>query len=141
MIRFSYSDNSLNDTLPLRSTDTTRRFRSSFTSKQIEILEEFFSHTPYPDVTTRDNLSQRLNIEGNRIQTWFSNRRARSKKTTTTTTYSSTISTPPSINDEENTIPSFLPSPVIDMKSLSINDNVFDPTITSSPSISMFELY
>ncbi len=138
MIRFSYSDNSLNDTLPLRSTDTTRRFRSSFTSKQIEILEEFFSHTPYPDVTTRDNLSQRLNIEGNRIQTWFSNRRARNKKTTT---YSSTISTPPSINDEENTIPSFLPSPVIDMKSLSINDNVFDPTITSSPSISMFELY
>jgi hypothetical protein len=138
LIRFSYSDNSLNDTLPLRSTDTTRRFRSSFTSKQIEILEEFFSHTPYPDVTTRDNLSQRLNIEGNRIQTWFSNRRARNKKTTT---YSSTISTPPSINDEENTIPSFLPSPVIDMKSLSINDNVFDPTITSSPSISMFELY
>lgn len=36
--------------------------------------------------------------------------------------------------DEENTIPSFLASPVMDMKNLSIADPVFDPTVTSSPS-------
>jgi len=116
-------NNSLNDTLPLRPiATTTRRFRSSFTPEQIEILEEFFSHDQYPDVTTRENLSQRLNIEDNRIQTWFSNRRARSKKSTST-------------NNEENEMPSFLTSPVIDTKPFPINDNVFDPTITSSPTI------
>lgn len=127
---YSFLDNSLNETLPLRSINTTRRFRSSFTSEQTEILEQFFCHTPYPDVTTRENLSQHLNIEENRIQVWFSNRRVRSKK--------STVS---SISSIENEIPSFLASPIMDVKPYPINDNVFDPTVTSSPSISMSKLY
>jgi hypothetical protein len=67
-----FLDNSLNDSLPLRpirnTTSNTRRYRSSFNAEQIEILEQAFSHTPYPDVTTRERLSQRLNIEENRIQ-------------------------------------------------------------------------
>ncbi|CAF1108778.1 unnamed protein product [Adineta steineri] len=116
-------NNSLNDTLPLRPNLTTRRFRSSFTSEQIDILEQFFSHTPYPDVTTRENLSHRLDIEENRLQVWFSNRRARQKKTATT------IST----YNEENTVPSCFTPSTFDTKPYTMNDNMFDPMITSSP--------
>jgi hypothetical protein len=119
----------LNDTLPLRLTaGTARRFRSSFTEEQIDILEQFFSHTPYPDVTTRENLSQRLNIELNRIQIWFSNRRARTRK--------STMPPPSTSKHEENEVSSFLTSPNIDIKPYSIDENIFDPTVTSSPSMS-----
>ncbi|CAF4906671.1 unnamed protein product [Rotaria sp. Silwood1] len=131
-------NNSLNDTLPLRPvrnlTNNTRRYRSSFKAEQIEILEQTFSHTPYPDVTTRERLSQRLNIEENRIQIWFSNRRARTRKPSVSN--SSNASASNYINDEENTIPSFLESPVMDVKPLVMNDTVFDPSITSSPSSS-----
>jgi hypothetical protein len=69
---FFFSDNSLNDSLPLRPirniTSNPRRYRSSFNTEQIEILEQTFCHTPYPDVTTRERLSQHLNIDENRIQ-------------------------------------------------------------------------
>ena len=129
-----YLDNSLNDTLPLRSAATvTRRFRSPFTTEQIEYLEQFFSHTPYPDVTTRENLSQRLNIEENRLQIWFSNRRARSRKTT--------ASIPPAINQSDEQIPYFLPSTSMDIKPQPMHETMFNPTITSSPSMSSYEPY
>ena len=118
----------MNDTLPLHSTAAvTRRFRSSFTPEQIDILEQFFAHTPYPDVTTRGNLSQRLNTEENRIQIWFSNRRARTKKSTMATP-------PPSTMQEENEVPPV--SPDIDIKSYPVNEHAFDPMMTSSPSMS-----
>ena len=45
-----------------------RRYRSSFNAEQIEILERTFRHTPYPDMSTRERLSQQLNIDENRIQ-------------------------------------------------------------------------
>ncbi len=74
-MEFCFADNSLNDSLPLRpirsTTSNERRYRSSFDAEQIEILEKTFSHTPYPDVTTRERLSQRLNIEENRIQVCY----------------------------------------------------------------------
>lgn len=67
-----FLDNSLNDTLPLRPVrslaNNARRYRSSFNAEQIEILEQTFAQSPYPDVTTRETLSQRLNIEESRIQ-------------------------------------------------------------------------
>ncbi|CAF4527967.1 unnamed protein product [Rotaria socialis] len=129
-------NNSLEDSLPLRPVrnmaSNSRRYRSTFNAEQIDILEQTFSHTPYPDVTTREQLSQRLNIEENRIQIWFSNRRARTRKVTTTNL--SSASTSNYTNDEENTIPCFLESPVMDMKPFLMPDNVFDPSITSSPS-------
>ncbi|CAF0981400.1 unnamed protein product [Rotaria sordida] len=122
-------NNSLNETLPTPITASRRRYRSSFTIEQIQILEQFFSRTPYPDVTTRENLSKYLNIEESRIQIWFSNRRARTKRSTTTTT-----SSPISTHEEENIASSFT-SLSIDMKQFSTNNNDnFDPTITSSPS-------
>jgi hypothetical protein len=62
------------------------------------------------------------------MQVWFSNRRARSKKLTIPT------------QDETNTIPAFPTSPITDTKPYSMSDNIFDPTITSSPSTSMFNI-
>ena len=110
------------------NTAITRRFRSSFTPEQIEYLEQFFIHTSYPDVTTRESLSRRLNIEENRLQIWFSNRRARSRKTT--------ASIPVAIEHEEEEVPSFLPSTTMDVKPYPVHENTFDPMITSSPSMS-----
>ncbi|CAF3565046.1 unnamed protein product [Rotaria socialis] len=123
----SDENNSLNETLPMRSTAPARRYRSSFTNEQLQLLEQFFSHTPYPDVTTRENLSQRLNIEENRIQVWFSNRRARNKKSALTP------ASPAVKHDEENLVPSFLASPPIDMQQFAANESSFDPSVTSSP--------
>ncbi|UJR21679.1 hypothetical protein I4U23_024756 [Adineta vaga] len=114
-------NNSLNDTLPLRQNISARRFRSSFTAEQLEMLEEFFSHTPYPDVTTRENLAEHLSIEQSRLQVWFSNRRARKQKTERFT------------ENEENVIPTYQSSPITEMKPYVTNDNSFDPRITSSP--------
>jgi hypothetical protein len=73
IVQIYHLDNSLNDSLPLRplrnpTTNNGRRYRSSFNAEQIEILEQTFAHTPYPDVSTRERLSQHLNIEDNRIQ-------------------------------------------------------------------------
>ncbi|CAF0802879.1 unnamed protein product [Adineta ricciae] len=122
-------NNSLSDTLPLRPVrnlpNNTRRYRSSFNAEQLEILEKTFARTPYPDVSTRERLSQQLNIEENRIQIWFSNRRARTRKVAPTPAYV--------LPEEENTMPSFQ-SPVVDRKPMSMSDVVFDPAITSSPS-------
>jgi len=60
----------LNDTLPLRPIRNvnTRRYRSSFTAEQIQMLEQTFLHSPYPDVSTRERLSQQLDIDENRVQ-------------------------------------------------------------------------
>ncbi|CAF0720901.1 unnamed protein product [Adineta ricciae] len=115
-------NNSLNDTLPLRSNINTRRSRSSFTSEQLDVLEQFFAHTPYPDVTTREDLAQRLNIEQSRLQIWFSNRRARKQKTAR------------SVSNEENIMPTYETSAVPETAAYAVNDPVFDPRITSSPS-------
>lgn len=54
---------------PIRNVKTNaRRYRAAFNADQIELLEQTFAHTPYPDVTTREHLANRLDIEENRIQ-------------------------------------------------------------------------
>ena len=119
---FVILDNSLNDTIPLSPiVSTTRRSRSGFSPEQTQILEQFFSHTPYPDVTARENLCQHLNIEENRVHIWFSNRRARSKKLASTSS--------PVMNDE-NELPTFLTSPVMEVKPYPITEHVYDPSIS-----------
>jgi hypothetical protein len=49
------------------------------------------------------------------------------------------MATPSAIVHEENKLPSFLTSSNIDMKPYPIDENVFDPTITSSPSMSTYK--
>ena len=81
----------------MRAGSNARRFRSTFNAEQTDLLERVFAQTPYPDVTTRENLSQVLNLSDSRIQVWFSNRRARTRKATA--------------QPDETVQPVFVPSP------------------------------
>ncbi|XP_078374761.1 paired box protein Pax-3-A-like isoform X1 [Oculina patagonica] len=58
-----------------------RRNRTKFTPHQIRELEKAFEKTQYPDVLTREELGERLDISESRIQVWFSNRRSKGKRT------------------------------------------------------------
>ena len=60
-----------------------RRLRTSFTHSQIELLESIFKHTHYPDASLRENVSQSTSLSDNKIQIWFSNRRAKWRKSST----------------------------------------------------------
>ena len=57
-----------------------KRTRKMFNQTQINILEEIFEQTHYPDSTIRVNLSNQLNLSVARIQVWFQNRRAKYRK-------------------------------------------------------------
>ncbi len=61
----------------------SRRLRTSFNQKQIELLESVFKHTHYPDSNLREDISQSTSLTDNKIQIWFSNRRAKWRKSST----------------------------------------------------------
>lgn len=57
-----------------------RRPRTAFTQNQIEVLENVFRINCYPGIDIREDLAQKLNLEEDRIQIWFQNRRAKLKR-------------------------------------------------------------
>ncbi|KAM9177397.1 double homeobox protein 4, partial [Dugong dugon] len=53
-----------------------RRKRLVLQPSQREVLWASFEQNPYPGITTREELAQKLGIPEDRIQIWFQNRRA-----------------------------------------------------------------
>ncbi|KRX24894.1 Protein gooseberry-neuro, partial [Trichinella nelsoni] len=81
------SDYSINRILGLRETKeekedrkNARRQRCHFTVSQVELLERAFHENNYPDAKRRQELAVEARISIEKIQVWFSNRRARYRK-------------------------------------------------------------
>ncbi|XP_020910178.1 paired box protein Pax-5 isoform X2 [Exaiptasia diaphana] len=73
----SHSDDEGHDpNSPHMRAKLSRRQRTTFTDDQIDKLERVFEKTHYPDVFTREDLAQQVNLS----EVWYSNRRAKWRK-------------------------------------------------------------
>ncbi|XP_030586305.1 homeobox expressed in ES cells 1-A [Archocentrus centrarchus] len=57
-----------------------RRPRTAFTNSQVNILETVFQVNCYPGIQLREQLAGRLDLDEDRIQIWFQNRRAKLRR-------------------------------------------------------------
>ena len=74
------TDYELNDSKSAKIFSAYKRTRRMFSQIQIDILENIFEQTHYPDSSMRTSLSIKLNLSAVRIQVWFQNRRAKYRR-------------------------------------------------------------
>ncbi|KAI6197283.1 hypothetical protein M3Y94_01205900 [Aphelenchoides besseyi] len=72
-------NHSLSDDRSTSSTPTTR-VRTNFAAHQVDILERAYNEEPYPNPIQKEQLALATGLDENKIQVWFSNRRARQRK-------------------------------------------------------------
>nr|BAI66185.1 transcription factor Pax-B [Cladonema radiatum] len=58
----------------------SRRVRTSFSHDQKKELEQAFEKTPYPDAFQREQIAMKSQIPEQRVQVWFSNKRAKLRR-------------------------------------------------------------
>ncbi|XP_018518349.1 homeobox expressed in ES cells 1 [Lates calcarifer] len=70
----------INSHRPTSSWYVGRRPRTAFTNSQVNVLETVFQVNCYPGIQLREQLAGRLDLDEDRIQIWFQNRRAKLRR-------------------------------------------------------------
>ncbi|XP_074508445.1 homeobox expressed in ES cells 1 [Sebastes fasciatus] len=70
----------LNSPSPTSNWYIGRRPRTAFTTSQVSVLETVFQVNCYPGIQLREQLAGRLDLDEDRIQIWFQNRRAKLRR-------------------------------------------------------------
>ena len=56
------------------------RKNESFTKDQLAVLENYFAHDPYPEMSLKEFIATELNTSSDRVSSWFQNNRAKVRR-------------------------------------------------------------